>query len=103
MVRRHPGAPRTDTLFPYTTFFRSRHARRAVAGGAGAAAALVRGWRAAGEVATGGGRVTAVLDPEIALFLAEMKAGWAAHPPFAELDFPGQRAACEQEIGRAHV
>jgi acetyl esterase len=44
--------------------------------------------------------VTAVLDPEIALFLAEMKAGWAAHPPFAELDFPGQRAVCEEVRGR---
>src|SRR3546814_9727305 len=77
---------------------RCRHARRAVAGGAGAAAALVRGWRAAGEVATGGGRVTAVLDPEIALFLAEMKAGWAAHPPFAELDRSEEHTAELQSL-----
>ena len=35
------------------------------------------------------------LDPEIAAFLAEMKARWAQHPPFGTLDFPGQRAVCE--------
>ncbi|WP_423603410.1 alpha/beta hydrolase fold domain-containing protein [Sphingomonas sp. MS122] len=39
------------------------------------------------------GEVT--LDPEIAAFLAEMKARWAQHPPFDTLDFPGQRAVCE--------
>jgi len=39
------------------------------------------------------GQVT--LDPEIAAFLAEMKARWAQHPPFDTLDFPGQRAVCE--------
>lgn len=35
------------------------------------------------------------LDPEIAAFLAEMKARWAQHPPFGTLDFPEQRAVCE--------
>lgn len=39
------------------------------------------------------GQVT--LDPEIAAFLAEMKAGWSAHPPFDTLGFPEQRAVCE--------
>lgn len=39
------------------------------------------------------GQVT--LDPEIAFFLAEMKARWAAHPPFDTLGFPEQRAVCE--------
>lgn len=39
------------------------------------------------------GQVT--LDPEIAAFLAEMKARWATHPPFDTLDFPEQRAVCE--------
>src|SRR3546814_4521163 len=29
MIRRPPGSTRTDTLFPYTTLFRSRHPRRA--------------------------------------------------------------------------
>src|SRR3546814_15528967 len=27
MKRRHPGSPRTDTLFPYTTLFRSPESR----------------------------------------------------------------------------
>src|SRR3546814_14744265 len=29
MIRRPPGSTRTDTLFPYTTLFRSRHGRGA--------------------------------------------------------------------------
>src|SRR3546814_19138425 len=29
MIRRHPRSPRTDTLFPYTTLFRSRDQREA--------------------------------------------------------------------------
>src|SRR3546814_17544252 len=29
MIRRPPRSTRTDTLFPYTTLFRSRHGRRA--------------------------------------------------------------------------
>src|SRR3546814_9482730 len=29
MIRRPPRSTRTDTLFPYTTLFRSRHAHRA--------------------------------------------------------------------------
>src|SRR3546814_7626600 len=29
MIRRPPRSTRTDTLFPYTTLFRSRHPRRA--------------------------------------------------------------------------
>src|SRR3546814_3189070 len=37
MIRRPPRSTRTDTLFPYTTLFRS--ARRRSAGGAGGAAA----------------------------------------------------------------
>lgn len=35
------------------------------------------------------------IDPEIRLFLDEMSARWAAHPPLASLDYPGQRAVCE--------
>lgn len=44
------------------------------------------------------GEVT--IDPEIAEFLAIMKARWAEHPPFDTLDFPGQRAV--SEAVRAH-
>ncbi|WP_343518499.1 alpha/beta hydrolase fold domain-containing protein [Sphingomonas sp.] len=39
------------------------------------------------------GEVT--LDPEIALFLREMRAEWAQHPPLESLGFPEQRAVCE--------
>lgn len=35
------------------------------------------------------------IDPEIRFFLDEMSARWAAHPPLASLDYPGQRAVCE--------
>ncbi|UUY00468.1 alpha/beta hydrolase fold domain-containing protein [Sphingomonas sp. J315] len=35
------------------------------------------------------------IDPEIRAFLDEMSARWAAHPPLASLDYPGQRAVCE--------
>src|SRR3546814_3206388 len=49
MIRRPPRSTRTDTLFPYTTLFRSRLPLRAVAGGhavgwrqAAGAAALLR-------------------------------------------------------------
>ncbi|MBN8843140.1 MAG: alpha/beta hydrolase [Sphingomonadales bacterium] len=38
----------------------------------------------------------AVIDPEIRLFLNEMKARWAQHPPFETLDFPQQRAVSEK-------
>src|SRR3546814_8593240 len=31
MIRRPPRSTRTDTLFPYTTLFRSRHSRRRAA------------------------------------------------------------------------
>lgn len=36
------------------------------------------------------------LDPEIEAFLEGMRQGWAAHPPFASLSFPEQRAVAEQ-------
>src|SRR3546814_4625446 len=32
MIRRPPRSTRTDTLFPYTTLFRSPHSRRVAAG-----------------------------------------------------------------------
>src|SRR3546814_1964950 len=33
MIRRPPRSTRTDTLFPYTTLFRSPHTRKKTAGG----------------------------------------------------------------------
>ncbi|WP_260582279.1 alpha/beta hydrolase fold domain-containing protein [Sphingopyxis sp. PET50] len=35
------------------------------------------------------------IDPEIRLFLDEMTARWAQHPPFADLSFPEQRRVSE--------
>src|SRR3546814_12644012 len=40
MIRRPPRSTRTDTLFPYTTLFRSRHADRRPQDARGAAAAV---------------------------------------------------------------
>src|SRR3546814_2043865 len=45
MIRRPPRSTRTDTLFPYTTLFRSRHG-----------AAPVGGERLAGRLGAAGGR-----------------------------------------------
>src|SRR3546814_8639484 len=48
MIRRPPRSTRTDTLFPYTTLFRSAAAGRAdPQAGTGAAAAVLRGQCAA--------------------------------------------------------
>src|SRR3546814_11048384 len=45
MIRRPPGSTRTDTLFPYTTLFRSdRAAARRATGTAAARAGAQRGW-----------------------------------------------------------
>src|SRR6056297_3757203 len=41
MMRRPPRSTRTDTLFPYTTLFRSVHARTR---GSGPALVLLHGW-----------------------------------------------------------
>src|SRR3546814_18724185 len=51
MVRRPPKATRTDTLFPYTTLFRSRQGRSA-----GARPGLPGRWRSRGDGAGGGRR-----------------------------------------------
>src|SRR3546814_6944627 len=58
MIRRPPRSTRTDTLFPYTTLFRSLHRRAPdalVCQGARAVAAapLRRLWRAAAQAALG--------------------------------------------------
>src|SRR3546814_20828756 len=88
MIRRPPRSTRTDTLFPYTTLFRSaarlhaagRHPlRHAVV----APAALARGGR--GPLRP---RLRALHHP-------------AEHP--VQLAGPGRRAGHPGEIGRAHV
>src|SRR3546814_5788884 len=47
MIRRPPVATRTDTLFPYTTLFRSAHRAAAPVRRRGAGHARLRGHRAA--------------------------------------------------------
>src|SRR3546814_2876855 len=59
MIRRPPRSPRTDTLVPYTTLFRSWPVRRRRAGRA--AAAAVRGH----GVAAVGGDAAALLEAAI--------------------------------------
>src|SRR3546814_3462331 len=53
MIRRPPRSTRTDTLFPYTTLFRSRSAARCAG-------------NRSGEVRVAGGRVCAVVRPALA-------------------------------------
>src|SRR3546814_7482646 len=52
MIRRPPRSTRTDTLFPYTTLFRSK-------GGAWLAAPSVRGWMAVCPMARPGCMIAA--------------------------------------------
>jgi acetyl esterase len=40
------------------------------------------------------------IDPELRLFLDEMRADWRRHPPFASLSFPERRAVAEQVRAR---
>src|SRR3546814_8914329 len=53
MIRRPPRSTRTDTLFPYTTLFRSPHHDLRDAGDDGSAAALAAAEQAGGD--SGGG------------------------------------------------
>src|SRR3546814_2588646 len=45
MIRRPPRSTRTDTLFPYTTLFRSMHERMVDFGAAGAPFSTTRSWK----------------------------------------------------------
>src|SRR3546814_13475282 len=69
MIRRPPRSTRTDTLFPYTTLFRSRHGRR---------------WLFVGRV------VPNKAQHDIVLALAWYR---AVHDPDAELHLIGRDAA----------
>src|SRR3546814_10840929 len=51
MIRRPPRSTRTDTLFPYTTLFRSRATIAPGAAGGGDSAGVARTRRAGGEQA----------------------------------------------------
>src|SRR3546814_8720416 len=60
MIRRPPRSTRTDTLFPYTTLFRSAQGPGMGACGSSAAASMVVGvlWRTSGRL--GGGEARAI-------------------------------------------
>src|SRR3546814_8755414 len=103
MIRRPPRSTRTDTLFPYTTLFRSPQARRSL----GNFVADVARWRditnsspsLLGEgdrpAEPGGGGVDEPLPhPELAQIILD-ESGYTAM-------LQADRSA-ESEIGRAHV
>src|SRR3546814_18294935 len=107
MIRRPPRSTRTDTLFPYTTLFRSGEPY-APATGPGAGSAAIAMAQPELQVETAAGRVPearAEEDSFIAPQPAEPEAeggsemgGFHAEPdPFAEA------ALANAEIGRAHV
>src|SRR3546814_18252962 len=50
MIRRPPRSTRTDTLFPYTTLFRSRQSRKLDARLEAAITSTLEAWRAEGKV-----------------------------------------------------
>src|SRR3546814_18028351 len=54
IIRRPPRSTRTDTLFPYTTLFRSRPLRRRKANGGDDLVLLQRGVEHSGEEVVGG-------------------------------------------------
>src|SRR3546814_7640574 len=85
MIRRPPRSTRTDTLFPYTTLFRSlRRARLQLPG-----VALDHGGAAGGVagIAAGG--------------LPALKAGAAAGPVRRRLDRGGRRPGEQSGLGRS--
>src|SRR3546814_8869250 len=64
MIRRPPRSTRTDTLFPYTTLFRSRSAlRRPAEGGEGGGTLCPSAAAAGAEAGCRGRRRGALLDP----------------------------------------
>src|SRR3546814_14399616 len=94
MIRRPPRSTRTDTLFPYTTLFRSRFAADAVLGGN-------RARRARGAVATEAHlRLRRIADAEIAR--DELAAVIVQHRPRAAVRAAGgRRFLPAHQIGRA--
>src|SRR3546814_16814982 len=80
MIRRPPRSTRTDTLFPYTTLFRSRdgaaHARTA------------GGWRHVGGVRH---------------HTACVVGGWQERSDWHARTLAVTASVCAMEIGRAHV
>src|SRR3546814_17042136 len=82
MIRRPPRSTRTDTLFPYTTLFRSRRGDRGIVGRGG----LVRLLHRARELFGGEvGGEAGLRDEEGALRQLDV-AGWRGHDDIVALD-----------------
>src|SRR3546814_10455866 len=103
MVRRTPGSTRTDTLFPYTTLFRSEEdwpARVAIAAvheaDRDARAVVGRGPQAAGHVLVG------VVAPEDRLHLAD-RAGAGLEVHIDDGGWGHQRGVRVAELGPVQV
>src|SRR3546814_16904996 len=97
MIRRPPISTRTDTLFPYTTLFRSEdHGRQGFAYGSSPC-------QPAYPATHGRSRWN---DTDPAFDGPEGQLGDRRRERFlhlARVDQPGQRPGCVEEIGRAHV
>src|SRR3546814_20265058 len=101
MIRRPPRSTRTDTLFPYTTLFRSQAVDRlGFAVGTGQYLATVVGRNAAHLVVDRGNDRNRFLD---GIDIGELDGDFADGRQ-ALLDRVGpQVVKLEQQIGRAHV
>src|SRR3546814_10290164 len=106
MIRRPPISTRTDTLFPYTTLFRSPDIGEAilveafvvvVIGGVGSFPGAVLGGLIAGEILS----ITAMFDPSLsqAMLFAVMTLVLVVRPH----GLLGSQMGHVGEIGRAHV
>src|SRR3546814_11222883 len=97
MIRRPPRSTRTDTLFPYTTLFRSERLRTALREGhereVGVLAADTRDPRIDGDIMLFPAAVlVAITDrPEPGLILTQRSPGLRQHA--GQVAFPGGRVA----------
>src|SRR3546814_9080432 len=101
MIRRPPRSTRTDTLFPYTTLFRSR-----ANGSPGSAAS--RWWSKAEHRSRRGAEFSEPLEqrnPEADVRRPVVVIDQALPVPIEHLHVPAQRVVDREapEIGRAHV
>src|SRR3546814_16030164 len=97
MIRRPPRSTRTDTLFPYTTLFRSSGA----AIGASNRPAKPPKWQAAQASTIGNGLDTRAASAGIVSALTRPSAEYSATiaPPTAGLAPEIERAACRASVG----
>src|SRR3546814_6945671 len=73
MIRRPPRSTRTDTLFPYTTLFRSRHRRRALGVDGVAALPHHAAPAAAADAMAGRGGAGVARDPRASVGVAALQ------------------------------